>query len=151
MHIPLQPSRRRTWHSSLTSDTDRPFSFLHLVEMRELPLRLRKGGTVSSCLSQHSLPEVAVAPRARTTLWNEAMSLLRRVCRFLQPGMGPLPDAKRRLSRSLHYTQSFEAKTGGNGPIDLSVQDPLVALSNRTLLLLRRRRRARTAINDPTI
>ena len=57
--------------------------------------------------------------------------------------MGPLPDAKRRLSRSLHYTQSFEAKTGGNGPIDLSVQDPLVALSNRTLLL-RRRRRARS-------
>ena len=145
MRIPLQPSRRRTWHSSLTSDTDRPFSFLHLVEMRELPLRLRKGGTVSSCLSQHSLPEVAVAPRARarTTLWNEAMSLLRRVCRFLQPGMGPLPDAKRRLSRSLHYTQSFEAKTGGNGPIDLSVQDPLVALSNRTLLLRRRRARSK--------
>ena len=129
----------------MTSDTDRPFSFLHLVEMRELPLRLRKGGTVSSCLSQHSLPEVAVAPRARTTLWNEAMSLLRRVCRFLQPGMGPpLPDAKRRLSRSLHYTQSFEAKTGGNGPIDLSVQDPLVALSNRTLLRRRRRTRARS-------
>ena len=48
----------------MTSDIDRPFSLLHLVEMRELPLRLRKGGTVSSCLSQHSLPEVAVAPRA---------------------------------------------------------------------------------------
>ena len=144
MHIPLQPSRRRTWHSSLTSDTDRPFSFLHLVEMRELPLRLRKGGTVSSCLSQQSRRWQWRRARARpTTLWNEAMSLLRRVCRFLQPGMGPLPDAKRRLSRSLHYTQSFEAKTGGNGPIDLSVQDPLVALSNRTLLL-RRRRRARS-------
>ena len=141
MHIPLQPSRRRTWHSSLTSDTDRPFSFLNLVEMRELPLRLRKGGTVTSCLSQHS--RRWQWRRARTTLWNEAMSLLRRVCRFLQPGMGPLPDAKRRLSRSLHYTQSFEAKTGGNGPIDLSVQDPLVALSNRTPLLRRRRARSR--------
>ena len=41
------------------------FSFLHLVEMRELPLRLRKGGGHCVKLFVSALPEVAVAPRAR--------------------------------------------------------------------------------------
>ena len=61
------------------------------------------------------------------------MSLLRHVRappdRFLQCGMGP--DVKRRLSKStLHSLTHLQQKAGGNGPIDLSVQDSLVALSN---------------------
>ena len=55
-------------------------SSLHLAEMRELPLRLRKGGTVTSYLSQHS--RRWQWRRARATLWNEAMSLLRLVSVF---------------------------------------------------------------------